>query len=154
MNWKRLALSAAAAVSAAAVSAPASAKMEFYKDYEPGQEVVEMTTVQVDDGQFETYLEGLKTTWIDSNEVAKKLGYIKDYHIYWNTAPTAGTFDLVLEIVYPSVDTWAGSKAQYMKFLDAYGKANIDQGDATVRNLYNKIRHIKGTYVMREVIVH
>ncbi|MBR0552046.1 hypothetical protein [Stakelama marina] len=154
MNCKHLLLSVAAAVSAAAMSAPASAQIELYKDYEPSPQVVEMTTVQVDDGQFETYLQGLKSTWIASNEVAKKLGIIKDYHIYWNTAPTVGTFDLVLEIVYPSVEDWAGSKANYMKFLDAYGKANIDKGDETVRSLYNKIREIKATYVMREVIVH
>ena len=154
MRWKQLVISAAATVSMAAFCAPASAEMQLYKDYEPSPQVVEMTTVQVDDGQFETYLEGLKSTWIASNEVAKKLGIIKDYHIYWNAAPTAGTFDLVLEIVYPSVDDWAGSKANYMKFLDAYGKANIDQGDETVRKLYNNIRQIKGTYVLREVIVH
>jgi len=128
--------------------------MEIYKDYEPGQQVVEMTTIQVDDGQFDTYLEGLKSTWIDSNEVAKQLGMIEDYHIYWNTAPTDGTFDLVLEIVYPSVETWAGNKADYMKFLDAYGKANLDKGNETVLKLYNQIRQITGTYVLREVVVH
>lgn len=154
MNWRHLALSAAAILSSAAISSPALAQMEIYKDYEPSQQVVEMTTVQVDDGQFDTYLQGLKSTWIDSNEVAKKLGIIKDYHIYWNPAPTVGTFDLVLEIVYPSVDDWAGSKASYLKFLDAYGKAKIDKGDETVRKLYNQIRKITGTYVLREVIVH
>ncbi|KHK91992.1 hypothetical protein LK12_12210 [Novosphingobium malaysiense] len=141
-------------MSAMAVSAPAMAKMDLYEDYESGQEVIELTTVQVDDGQFDTYLEGLKSTWIASNEVAKKLGMIKDYRIYWNPAPTDHSFDLVLEIVYPSVKEWAGSKAEYMKFLDAYGKANVDQGDETVRKLYNQIRKITGTYVMREVIVH
>ena len=78
MRWKQLVISAAAAVSMAAFCAPASAEMQLYKDYEPSPQVVEMTTVQVDDGQFETYLEGLKSTWIASNEVAKKLGIIKD----------------------------------------------------------------------------
>lgn len=154
MNWKHLALPVMVAMSAAALSAPAAARMELYKDYEPAQQVVEMTTVKVDQGQFETYLEGLKSTWIGSNEVAKKLGMISDYHIYANQAPTDGSFDLVLEVVYPSVKTWAGDKAQYMKFLDAYGKANIDKGNETVLKLYNKIRKITGTYVMREVIVH
>ncbi len=154
MNWKHLALSAAAAISAASLSAPAEAAFEIYKDYEPGQQVIEMTTVNVDEGQFDTYLEGLKSTWIGSNEVAKRLGMIEDYHIYANQAPTDGSFDLVLEIVYPSVEAWAGNKAEYMKFLDAYGKANIDKGNATVVKLYNQIRKITGTYVMREVIVH
>ena len=40
-----------------------------------------------------------------------------------------------------------------MRFLDAYGKANIDQGNETVLNLYNQIREITGTYLLREVIV-
>lgn len=154
MKWKHLGLSAAAVVSAAMVASPAAAKMERYKDYEPGKQVIEMTTVNVDEGQFETYLEGLKSTWIGSSEVAKKLGMIDDYHIYWNMAPTDGSFNLVLEIVYPSVSDWAGDKAAYMKFLDAYGKANLDKDNETVLKLYNQIRHITGTYVMREVIVH
>ncbi|GAA4778596.1 hypothetical protein GCM10023219_28480 [Stakelama sediminis] len=154
MNWKHLALPVLAAVSVTSLSSPAAAQMELYKDYEPGPQVIEMTTVNVDEGQFETYLQGLKSTWIGSSEIAKKLGIIQDYHIYWNTAPTDHSFDLVLEIVYPSVEAWAGNKAQYMKFLDAYGKTSLDKDNETVLKLYNKIRHISGTYVMREVIVH
>lgn len=152
MKFKHLAIAIAATVAVTA-SVPAAAEMQVYKDYEPSQAVWEMTTVTVDQGQFETYLEGLKSTWIASNEVAKRLGLIEDYHIYANAAPAKGSFDLILMIKYPSVQKWAGTKEDYMKFLDAYGKANIDKGNETVLKLYNKIRKITGDYVLHEVIV-
>jgi hypothetical protein len=112
-----------------------------------------MTTVRVDQGQFETYLEGLKSTWIGANEVAKKLGQIEDYHIYANEAPAGGAFDLILMIKLPSTAMLGPSKQRYDAFLDAYGKANIDKGNETVLKLYNQIREIQGVYLLREVKV-
>ena len=152
MNFRNLTLSLVAA-STFALATPAAAEMEFYEDYEPAEGLVEMTTITVEEGQFETYLEGLRSTWIGSNEVAKELGLIEDYRIYSNLSPTDDTFDLVLVITYPSVATWAGSREDYMRFVDAYGKANIDQGNETVLKLYNQIREITGTYLLREIIV-
>jgi hypothetical protein len=132
---------------------PAAAQLEEYKDYEFSDAVWQMTTVRVDQGQFETYLEGLKSTWIGANEVAKKLGQIEDYHIYANEAPAGGAFDLILMIKLPSTAMMGPSKQRYDAFLDAYGKANIDKGNETVLKLYNQIREIQGVYLLREVKV-
>lgn len=132
---------------------PASAQLEEWKDYEVSDAVWQMTTVTVDSGQLETYLEGLKTTWIGANKVAKQLGQIEDYHIYVNEAPAAGAFDLVLMIKLPSTAMMGPSKQRYDAFLDAYGKANIDKGNETVLKLYNQIREIQGVYLLREVTV-
>lgn len=132
---------------------PASAQLEEWKDYEVSDAVWQMTTVTVDSGQLETYLEGLKSTWIGANKVAKQLGQIEDYHIYVNEAPAAGAFDLVLMIKLPSTEMMGPSKQRYDAFLDAYGKANIDKGNETVLKLYNQIREIQGVYLLREVMV-
>lgn len=142
---------AAAGVAATlAMATPAAAQMEVYEDYEPSSEVIEMTMVKVDEGQFETYLEGLKATWIAANEIQKKLGHIKGYAIY-GVPFGENEFNMVLTIRYPSDEMYAPSKARYMEFLEAYGKANIDRGGQTVLDLYNKIRTIQGTYMLREV---
>ncbi len=137
---------------ALAFATPAAAQMEPWEDFEPSAEVVEMTVVKVDEGQFQTYLEGLKSTWIAANEVAKELGHIKDYAI-WAVPYGDNSFNLLLTITYPSTGHTGPSKERYDEFMEAYGKANIDQGSETVRELYNKIRKIKGTYMLRRIQV-
>jgi len=152
MKLKTLAFPVMAAISLG-LSAPASAEFEIYKDYDVSTSVWEMTTVKVEQGQFENYLEGLKSTWIGANDVAKKLGQIEDYKIYANMAPSGDAFDLILMIKLPSAEMLGPSKERYMKFLDAYGKANLDKGNETVIKLYNQIRKIQGTYLLQEVTV-
>ena len=133
-----------------ALASPAAAQMEVYENYEPSDEVIEMTLVKVDSGQFETYLAGLKSTWVAANKVQKDLGYVKDFAIY-GVPYGENHFNLVLVVVFPSTEMIGPSKERYMAFLEAYGKANIDRGNTTVLELYNKIRKIQATYMLREV---
>ncbi|MFM7349625.1 MAG: hypothetical protein ACKO01_09065 [Erythrobacter sp.] len=139
------------AAASLAFAAPAFAQAaEIYKDYTPADEVVEMTLVKVDEGQTDTYLGGIRKTWVAANEAQKSLGYIKDYGIY--EAPYGdGGFNVVLIVVFPNTEALAPNKERYMKFLDAYGKANLDAGTKTQIELYNKIRKIQGRYLLRRV---
>ncbi|MEP3050325.1 MAG: hypothetical protein ABJP48_12175 [Erythrobacter sp.] len=145
---KLLASSFAAAAIFNAV--PAAAQFQVYEDYEPAEEVVEMTFVKVDEGQFETYLEGLASTWVAANQIQKDLGYITDFKIF-GVPYGDNSVNLVLMITFPSDEMLAPSKERYLAFLEAYGEANIEQGNTTVLELYNNIREIQGTYLMREV---
>ncbi|MDP3674313.1 MAG: hypothetical protein Q8R44_04355 [Novosphingobium sp.] len=132
------------------ISAPASAQLEVWKDYTPQETVVELTYVKVDEGQLNTYLQGLKQTWVRANEVSKSLGQISDYGIY--TVPYGNNeVNLVLRVNYPSMASLTADKARYDAFLNAWGKQNLDNSNKTVRELYNNIRKIKGTYVLREL---
>ncbi len=144
---------AAFALATASLSAPASAQFREYEDYEISDAVWEMTTVRLDPGRFGTYLEGLKATWVGGNEVAKRLGHIEDYAIYMNMAPAGDAFDLVLMIKLPSTAHLGPSRERYDAFMEAYGQANIDQSNETVITLYNEIREIQGTYLLREVTI-
>ena len=150
MNTILKTIAAGIAAATFALATPAAAQMQVYEDYEPGEEVIEMTMVKVDEGQFDTYLEGLKSTWVAANEVQKELGFIRDYGIY-GVPYGENHFNLVLVVVFTNDAALAPSKENYMKFLEAYGKANIDQGNKTVLELYNKIRKIQATYMLREV---
>lgn len=139
------------AAAALAFAAPAFAQAaEVYKDYTPSEDVIEMTLVKVYEGQADTYLGGLRKTWVAANEVQKKLGHIKDYGIY-GVPYGEGGFNVVLIVVFPNTEALGPSKQRYMEFLEAYGKANIDAGNKTQIELYNKIRKIQGTYLLREV---
>jgi hypothetical protein len=133
-----------------AMAVPAAAQMEVYEDYEPAEEVIELTFVKVDEGQFDTYLEGLKSTWVAANEMQKKLGYVSSYGIY-GVPYGENEFNMVLRVTFPNTEMMGPSKARYMKFMEEYGKTKIDQSNKTVLDLYNNIRTIQGTYLLREM---
>lgn len=138
------------AASLMALSMPAAAQLQVWEDYTPQKSVVELTYVKVDEGQMDTYLEGLRQTWVKANEVGKKLGQIESYGIY--VVPYGSNeVNLVLRITYPSMATLDADKAEYDKFLAAWGQENIDSSNKTVLELYNKIRQIKGVYLLREI---
>lgn len=107
------------------IAMPAQAHLEIFEDYEGSDTVWEVTTVRIDSGQFDTCLEGLRTTWVGGNEVAKRLGHIEDNAIYANMAPADDAFDLVLMIKVPSSEMLGPSRERYMEFMEAYGRENI-----------------------------
>ena len=149
----RFGLAVVATFSLAAFATPASAQLQPWEDYEASDSVWLVTHVDLDPGTMGIYLEGLKSTWIAANEVAKELGQIKDYAIYSNQFGSSDDFDLVLVIEMESTDDIAPNRERYEEFLEAYGQANIDQGNETVLELYNKIRRIQGNYLLRRIDV-
>ena len=136
--------------SALAMATPAAAQLRVWEDYTPQEEVVELTYVKVDEGQLDTYLEGLKETWVKSNEIGKSLGQISSYGIY--TVPYgANEVNLVLRITYPNMTVLNADKERFDAFMAAWGRENMESSNRTVIDLYNKIRKIKGTYLLREI---
>ena len=131
----------------------ASAQLQPWEDYEASDSVLIVTHVDLDPGTFGIYLEGLKSTWIAANKVAIELGQIKDFAIYSNQFGGADDFDLLLVVEMESTDDIAPNRQRYEKFLEAYGKANIDKANETVLELYNKIRRIQGNYMVRKITV-
>ena len=150
---RRLGLAAVLTLGLAMFTTPASAQLQPWEDYEASDSVWIVTHVDLDPGTFGIYLEGLKSTWIAANEVAKELGQIKDYAIYSNQFGGADEFDLALVVELESTDDIAPNRQRYEEFLEAYGQANIDQANETVLELYNKIRRIQGTYLLRKIDV-
>jgi hypothetical protein len=134
-------------------ASPASAQLQPWEDYEASDSVWIVTHIDLDPGTLGIYLEGLKSTWIAANEVAKELGQIKDYAIYSNQFGAADEFDLVLVVELDGTEDLAPNRERYEKFLEAYGQANIDKANETVLELYNKIRKIKGNYLLRKITV-
>jgi len=137
----------------AVFASPASAQLQPWEDYEASDSVWIVTHVDLDPGTMGIYLEGLKSTWIAGNEVAKELGQIKDYAIYSNQFGAADDFDLVLVVELAGTEDIAPNRERYEKFIEAYGQANIEKGNETVLELYNKIRRIKGNYLLRKITV-
>ena len=137
----------------AMLATPASAQLKVWEDDERSDSVWQVTHVDLDPGTMGIYLEGLKSTWIAANEVAKELGQIKDYAIYSNQYGAEDEFDLVLVVEMASTADLAPNRKRYEDFLEAWGQANIDKSNEKVLELYNKIRRIKGTYLLRKIDV-
>lgn len=144
---------AASLFACAFLAAPASAQLQPWQDYESSDSVWIVTHVDLDPGTLGIYLEGLKTTWIAANEVAKELGQIKDYAIYANQFGGSDEFDLLLVVEMESTDDIAPNRERYDAFLEAYGQKNLDKANDKVLELYNKIRRIQGNYLLREITV-
>jgi hypothetical protein len=138
-------------LSAVCIAAPAAAQLEVWEDYEVSDAVWSLTTINLEPGTGDIYLEGLKSTWVAANEVAKRLGHIEDYSIYANQAGAGDAFDLLLVIKYPSTEMMGPSQERYNAFMEAWGEENMDSSNETVRDLYNEIREILGEYFVREI---
>ena len=133
------------------VTAPAAAQLKVWEDYEVSDAVWSLTTVKLDPGTQDIYLEGLKSTWVAANEVAKSLGHIEDYAIYTNQAVASGAFDLLLVMKMPNTAAMAPSRERYNEFMEAWGQENMDASNEKVLELYNEIREIQGEYMLREI---
>ena len=138
------------AVFLVAFSMTANAQLEPFTDYDVGEAVYNVTTVKIDANMGDDYLEGIRETWVASNKVAKELGQIEDFHIFTSTLPASGDWNLMLVIKYSSLDDLKPSKAEYDKFMDAWGRANEDKTREISKN-YPAMRQITGEYQVREL---
>jgi len=136
------------------LASPVAAQLQLWEDYEVSDAAWNLTTVKLDPGTEGIYLEGLKSTWIAANEVAKSLGHIEDYAIYVNQAPSGGAFDLMLVIKYPNSAAMAPNRERYNEFMEAWGNENMESSNETVLELYNEIREIQGEYLIREITLN
>ncbi len=133
------------------LAAPVAAQLQIWEDYEVSDAVWSLTMVKLDPGTQDIYLEGLKSTWVAANEVAKSLGHVEYYAIHANQAVAPGAFDLLLVIKFPSTEVMGPSRERYNAFMEAWGKENQDASNEKVRELYNQIREIQGEYMTREI---
>src|SRR3546814_15631235 len=96
---------------ALALATPAAAQLKEWEDYTPQKTVIELTYVTVDEGQLNTYLEGLQQTWVTAKEAAKKVGQVSDYGMYVVPYGDNEVY-LVLRINFPSMASLDAAKAE------------------------------------------
>ena len=89
---------------------PAFAQLEAYTDYNVSEATSIVTTVKVDSNMIDYYLEGLKTSWAPSNDVAMELGHIEGYNMYVSSLPESGNFNVVLVVNFKNTGDIGPSK--------------------------------------------
>ena len=134
------------------ISQSALAQLEPYKDYDISPELWNITFIKVHPNMDDDYLEGLKETWVASNKVAKELGQIEDFHIYRSQLSASGDVNLFLVTKFANSAQLEPNKAEYDKFMKAWGEANQDRTREITKD-YPGMRDITGEYLVREITV-
>ena len=130
----------------------ALAQLEPFKDFDISNELWNITFIKVHPNMGNDYLEGLKETWVASNKVAKELGQIEDFHIYRSQLESSGDVNLFLVVKFANSAQLEPNKAEYDKFMKAWGAANEDRTREIVKD-YPGMREITGEYLVREITI-
>jgi len=138
-------IAAAAMAAALACSAPAVAQDS---SYELGS-LWQVGMIDVEDGQFENYMDWLNGRWKDNQRFAKSQGWLLDYHILANDNNRPGEPDLYLitrYADYPSVAEMKRRDAIMMKHLQSDVRTQDRESGARV-----KMRTQMGSMLLREL---
>ncbi len=129
----------------------AAADLTPWEDYEVSDAVWSVSTIKVHPNMDDAYLEGIKKTWVASNEVAKKLGQIEDYAIYRSDLPQSGDFNLLLVVKFANTADLAPNKARYETFMKEWGEAQAQETSDYAQQNYPAMREITGQYYLRKI---
>ena len=132
-------------------SVAAVADLEPWEDYEVSDSVWWVTAVKVDPNMGDAYLEGIRETWVASNEVAKELGHIEDYAIYRSDLPQSGSFNLLLVVKLAKTEDLAPSKERYEAFMAKWGEERQQATTERAQRDYPAMREITGEYYFRKI---
>lgn len=129
----------------------ASAQLKPWTDFEPSEEIYNVTMIKVHPNMILDYMEGLTKTWVVANEIAKELGHIKDYAIYQSELPQSGDFNLLLVVEFASTEDLAPNKARYEAFMAKMTESRSEEISDYAQANYPAMRKITGEYNLRRV---
>ena len=139
-------LIALAAMASCALAAPAMAQQSSYKlgpMWSAGR-------IDVEDGQYENYMDWLMKTWESNQAFAKSQGWILDYHILDNVNARDGEPDLILITSFkdfPSVEEIDRRNA----IINERMKQDDHSADAA-SGQRTKMRRQMGSVLYREIL--
>jgi hypothetical protein len=134
------------------LSTSAFAQLEPWTDYDVSKELWNITLIRVHPNMDDDYLEGIKETWVASNEVAKQLGQIENYHIFRSELPQSGDVNLFLVVKFADSSQLEPNKERYDQFMKAWGEERQKQNREITKN-YPAMREITGEYLVREITI-
>jgi hypothetical protein len=145
-------LIAVVALAASSLSLNAGAQDE--RQYAAGP-VTEVDYIQVEYGQFETYIDWLNSTWKPTMEALKKAGLIIDYKVFRATPKSLDQPNIFLMITYKNMAAYAGDNGDKGVELEAVAKKVICSTECQnkARVGRNEYRKVLGTELIRELIL-
>jgi len=125
---------------------------EIYEDYEPSEQVTELTVIAVQPNYMDDYLVNLKKTWVRNSEIQKELGHIVDYAVW--TSEVANSPNLWITVTYENMGAMQQTKEKY----DAVNKimaerfSETDEEYNTISKSYEEIRKMVDHQIINRVI--
>lgn len=118
--------------------------------YKPGA-VWYFSSIKIEPGQFENYLDFLAKTWKKSNEFGKTQGHIVSYHVLQVNSAREGEPDLILAVQYKDYLTTA-QQIEYQKRFEAFMAMDAHKLDA-VGGERKVMRKLAGTMELQELVL-
>jgi hypothetical protein len=137
----------AAVLSLVCVSAIAAADDHAYTD----GPIVTVTSIRTEYGKFDDYLKYLDTTWKTTQELAKKAGYIVDYHVVKVDPRAENDPDLFLVIHYKNWAAMDGATVRNDAILKEVQGSLAASNQAAVER--GKIRRVLGSWTGQELLL-
>ena len=125
---------------------------EIYEDYEPSQQVTELTVISVQPNYMDDYLVNLKKTWVRSSEIQKELGHIVDYAVW--TSEVANSPNLWITVTYENMGAMQQSKEKYdavNKLMAERFSESEDEYD-TISKSYEEIRKMVDHQILNRAV--
>lgn len=141
-----LAACGAASLVMLAASSPAVAQQSSYK----AGDLWVAGRIDVEDGQFENYMDWLNKVWVPNQEFAKSQGWIKSFHILNNINNRDGEPDLILITQFADFPSVAEQERR-----DAIMNQRMSQDDHSAdaaSGARNKMRRQMGSTLYREIL--
>lgn len=136
----------AMALAIAATSTPALSQQSSVK---PGEQWT-AARIDIEDGQYENYMDYLTRTWIPNQEFAKSQGWISGYHILDSTNPRDGEPDVILITRFADTPSVAEMERRN-KIVNDRMKSD-DRGQDVASGQRNTMRKLMGSVLYREVL--
>ncbi|MEO7602077.1 MAG: hypothetical protein ABIS39_02265 [Sphingomicrobium sp.] len=135
-----------AAFLAVLATTPVAAQQSSYK---PGP-LWSAARIDVEDGQFENYMDWLIKVWDSNQAFAKSQGWILDYHILDSVNPRDGEPDLILITSFADYPSAAETERR-SAILNERMKQDDHSADAA-SGQRNKMRRQMGSVLYRELL--
>ena len=124
---------------------------EMWKDYEPSEQQVQLTVIDVKSNYLDNYLVNLKRTWVRSMEVQKDLGQVIDYGVW--VSEGANSPNVWLTITYENMAAMQQTKEKYDAvnkiLLERYG--DTDEENDTISKGYEDIRTMVDNQIINRI---
>lgn len=146
----RIAIAALAAASVLAWGT-AVADLEPYTDYVPSKEVWNVAYVRVDPNRLDTYLEGLRQTWLGSCEIQKQLGVVSSCMVFVSETMSNRDFNVMLVTQAPSLAAGEPNEERYRKFMAEMRKKLAEDQERKLVEGYNELRTFFGEQNFRRL---
>lgn len=118
--------------------------------YKPST-VWNFSSIKIEPGQFENYMDFLAKTWKKNNEFGKKEGYIVSYHVFAVNNPREGEPDLILAIESKDYMTTA-QQLDVQKKYEAFMAMDPHKQDAASGER-KVMRKLAGSMELQELVL-